>query len=67
MMHLAMPDVEVLASVMGNLNEDIMVDSLIDALVVGREGEKTKMVLCIVRDDLHGIGQNIVKELLQKS
>ena len=38
-----------------------------DALVSGGagEGEKTKMVLCTVKDDLHDIGKNIVKAMLE--
>ena len=38
-----------------------------DALVSGaEEGEaKTKMVLCTVKDDLHDIGKNIVKAMLE--
>ena len=38
-----------------------------DALVSGGagEGEKTKMVLCTVKDELHDIGKNIVKAMLE--
>lgn len=40
-----------------------------DALVAGdgEGGEKTKMVLCTVKDDLHDIGKNIVKAMLEAS
>ncbi len=45
------------------------VEILKDALVAGAEGdgEKTKMVLCTVKDDLHDIGKNIVKAMLEAS
>lgn len=37
-----------------------------DALVTGdSEGEKTKMILCTVKDDLHDIGKNIVRSMLE--
>lgn len=37
-----------------------------DALVRGDGGEaKTKMILCTVKDDLHDIGKNIVRALLE--
>ncbi len=37
-----------------------------DALVSGEGGEvKTKMVLCTVKDDLHDIGKNIVRAMLE--
>lgn len=38
-----------------------------DALVSGGDssGPKTKMVLCTVKDDLHDIGKNIVKAMLE--
>ena len=38
-----------------------------DALVSGAEGgaAKTKMILCTVKDDLHDIGKNIVKAMLE--
>ncbi|MCD8196496.1 MAG: cobalamin-dependent protein [Lachnospiraceae bacterium] len=38
-----------------------------DALVTDGDGEgsKTKMILCTVKDDLHDIGKNIVKAMLE--
>lgn len=37
-----------------------------DALVCGNSsGPKTKMILCTVKDDLHDIGKNIVKAMLE--
>ena len=37
-----------------------------DALITGEEaGTKTKMILCTVKDDLHDIGKNIVKAMLE--
>ena len=38
-----------------------------DALAAGGDGagEKTKMILCTVKDDLHDIGKNIVKAMLE--
>ncbi len=42
------------------------VDILKDALISGgSESAKTKMVLCTVKDDLHDIGKNIVKAMLE--
>lgn len=43
------------------------VDILKDALVSGEDsGEaKTKMILCTVKDDLHDIGKNIVRSMLE--
>ena len=42
------------------------VDILKPALVgSGSEGPKTKMILCTVKDDLHDIGKNIVKAMLE--
>ena len=43
------------------------VDILKDALVSGGEGgsTKTKMILCTVKDDLHDIGKNIVRAMLE--
>jgi len=42
------------------------VDILKDALVSGDgEGPKTKMILCTVKDDLHDIGKNIVRAMLE--
>ena len=42
------------------------VEVLKDALVsVEASGEKTKMVICTVKDDLHDIGKNIVKAMLE--
>lgn len=43
------------------------VSILKDALVSGGEGGavKTKMILCTVKDDLHDIGKNIVKAMLE--
>lgn len=42
------------------------VEILKDALASGYvAGEKTKMVLCTVKDDLHDIGKNIVKAMLE--
>ena len=45
------------------------VDILKDALVGGDDAgnEKTKMILCTVKDDLHDIGKNIVKAMLDAS
>lgn len=45
------------------------VSILKDALVAGdgEGGTKTKMVLCTVKDDLHDIGKNIVKAMLEAS
>lgn len=37
-----------------------------DALVSGDSGDvKTKMILCTVKDDLHDIGKNIVRSMLE--
>lgn len=49
---------------------EIMTDAveiMKDALAQGGdgEGEKTKMILCTVKDDLHDIGKNIVKAMLE--
>ena len=42
------------------------VETLKDALVSGEAGDaKVKMVLCTVKDDLHDIGKNIVKAMLE--
>lgn len=42
------------------------VETLKDALVSGESGDaKTKMILCTVKDDLHDIGKNIVKAMLE--
>lgn len=42
------------------------VDILKDGLVSGGEsGPATKMVLCTVKDDLHDIGKNIVRSMLE--
>lgn len=42
------------------------VEILKDALVSGSsEGTKTKMILCTVKNDLHDIGKNIVKAMLE--
>lgn len=42
------------------------VDILKDGLVSGNSEEaKTKMILCTVKDDLHDIGKNIVRSMLQ--
>ena len=42
------------------------VNVLKDALVSGESSEsKTKMVICTVKDDLHDIGKNIVKAMLE--
>lgn len=45
------------------------VDILKDGLVAGSDGggEKTKMILCTVKNDLHDIGKNIVKSMLEAS
>jgi len=44
------------------------VDILKDGLVSDEgTGEKTKMILCTVKNDLHDIGKNIVKSMLQAS
>lgn len=42
---------------------EIMKDAL--AAGEGAEGSKTKMILCTVKDDLHDIGKNIVKAMLE--
>lgn len=49
---------------------ELMTDAvaiLKDALVSGESdgGEKTKMILCTVKDDLHDIGKNIVRAMLE--
>ncbi len=48
---------------------ELMTDAvavLKDALVAGEESTaKTKMILCTVKDDLHDIGKNIVKAMLE--
>jgi len=42
------------------------VDILKDALVSGgNNGPATKMILCTVKDDLHDIGKNIVRSMLE--
>ena len=42
------------------------VDILKDALVSGgNSGPATKMILCTVKDDLHDIGKNIVRSMLE--
>ena len=42
------------------------VEILKDALVSGEGGDaKVKMILCTVKDDLHDIGKNIVKAMLE--
>ena len=42
------------------------VEILKDALVSGESsGTKTKMILCTVKDDLHDIGKNIVRSMLE--
>ena len=42
------------------------VEILKDALISGASsGTKTKMILCTVKDDLHDIGKNIVKAMLE--
>lgn len=44
------------------------VDILKDGLVGGGSSEtKTKMILCTVKDDLHDIGKNIVRSMLEAS
>lgn len=44
------------------------VDILKDALIKGDgEGVKTKMILCTVKNDLHDIGKNIVRSMLEAS
>ena len=48
---------------------ELMTDAvaiLKDALVTGEAGgTKTKMILCTVKDDLHDIGKNIVRSMLE--
>ncbi len=48
---------------------ELMTDAvaiLKDALAVGgHAGPKTKMILCTVKDDLHDIGKNIVRSMLE--
>lgn len=43
------------------------VDILKDALVSGsgEDSKKTRMILCTVKDDLHDIGKNIVRSMLE--
>lgn len=43
------------------------VDILKDALAAGEDssGPKTRMILCTVKDDLHDIGKNIVRAMLE--
>lgn len=43
------------------------VEIMKEALVAGEagQGESSKMILCTVKDDLHDIGKNIVKAMLQ--
>ena len=42
------------------------VEILKDALVTGEDsGSKTRMILCTVKDDLHDIGKNIVRSMLE--
>ena len=42
------------------------VEILKDALVAGESaGTKTRMILCTVKDDLHDIGKNIVRSMLE--
>ncbi len=49
----------------GELMSDA-VGILKDALVTGESsGPKTKMILCTVKDDLHDIGKNIVRSMLE--
>ena len=44
------------------------VDILKDALVSGEtDGPKARMILCTVKDDLHDIGKNIVRSMLEAS
>lgn len=45
------------------------VDILKDGLIGSNSGssEKTKMIICTVKDDLHDIGKNIVKAMLEAS
>ncbi|MDO4275590.1 MAG: cobalamin-dependent protein [Eubacteriales bacterium] len=44
------------------------VDILKNALITGEQGEtKTRMILCTVKDDLHDIGKNIVRSMLEAS
>ena len=44
------------------------VEILKDALVTAEEGAaKTKMIICTVKDDLHDIGKNVVKAMLEAS
>ena len=44
------------------------VEILKDALASGEAaGPKTKMILCTVKDDLHDIGKNIVRSMLEAS
>ncbi len=48
---------------------ELMTDAVVilkDALVSGDSaGPKTKMILCTVKDDLHDIGKNIVRSMLE--
>ena len=60
-----MIDFEKLAAAMGDLDEDA-VEVLKPFLASGEgSGVKSKMIICTVKDDLHDIGKNIVKVLLE--
>ena len=69
-------DFEKLAQAMGDLDEDTVVEMLEAVMEDGgseadkameacQKGPKTKMILCTVKDDLHDIGKNIVRAMLE--
>ena len=60
-----MIDFEALAQAMGELDEDTVKEMLDQVMAEGDSGSKTKMILCTVKDDLHDIGKNIVKAMLE--
>ena len=60
-----MIDYEELAEAMGDLDEDTVKEMLDQVMAEGDSGSKTKMILCTVKDDLHDIGKNIVKAMLE--
>ena len=60
-----MIDFEKLAAAMGDLDEDA-VEVLKPFLASGEgSGVKSKMIICTVKDDLHDIGKNIVRSMLE--
>lgn len=55
-----LPDLIYAGDIMGNA-----VELLKPALAAGGTGQKGKMILCTVQNDLHDIGKNIVKSILE--